>query len=124
MKNLGLFLPVTISIDELANLGLALGGKPIGESTLRFGAIPEEAYLDLTTDLSNACFDEEEFEALQTQLGFAPAAYVSIHMNYSQPAFATALNVALSIQERWGGKIDYSGAGGSLDKPFQPPDSC
>lgn len=123
MKNLGLFLPVVIKPDELAKLGVELGGELIGESTLRFGNIPEEAYLDLTTDLSNGCFDVDEFAVLQTQLGFAPASYVSIHLNYTQPAFLLALKVAGSIRERWGGAIDYSGAGGTVDNPFAPPSS-
>lgn len=123
MKNLGLFLPVAIEVDDLARFAGELGGEQIGESTLRFGNIPEEAYLDLTTDLSNGCFDEDEFAVLQTQLGFAPVSYVSIHLNYTQPAFRLALKVAESIQERWGGAIDYSGAGGTADNPFAPPPS-
>jgi len=121
MKNLGLFLPVVIEVNELARLGSELGGEPIGESTLRFGDFPDEAYLDLNTDLSNGCFDEDEFAILQTQLGFAPASYVSIHLNYTQAAFLLALKVAESIQKRWGGAIDYSGAGGTFDNPFAPP---
>lgn len=121
MKNLGLFLPVSIQVDELAKLGFELGGERIGESTLRFGEIPEEAYLDLATDLSNGSFDEEEFAVLQVQLGFAPASYVSIHLNYTRPAYFTALKLAGSIQERWGGAIDYSGAGGTVENPFVPP---
>jgi hypothetical protein len=121
MKNLGLFLPVSIRVEELAKLGFELGGEPIGESTLRFGEIPEEAYLDLATDLSNGCFDEEEFAVLQGQLGFVPASYVSIHLNYTRPAYFTALKVAGSIQERWGGAIDCSAAGGTVENPFVPP---
>lgn len=121
MKNLGLFLPVSLTVDELAKLGLELGGEQIGESTLRFGQIPEEAYLDLATDLSNGCFDEEEFTVLTAQLGFAPACYVSIHLNYTRPAYLNALTLAGSIQERWGGTIDYSGAGGTSEDPFVPP---
>lgn len=123
MKNLGIFLPVPIRVDELATLGLELGGSQIGEATLRFGEIPEEAYLDLATDLSNGCFDEEEFVMLQAQLGFTPASYVSIHLNYTQPAYVAALKIAGSIQERWGGAIDYSGAGGTVESPFVPPSS-
>ena len=123
MKNLGLYLPVAIGVDELARLGAELGGEPIGESTLRFGKIPEEAYLDLATDLSNGCSDEDEFAVLQTQLGFAPASYVSIHLNYTPPAFLLSLKVAAAIQDRWGGAIDYSGAGGTVENPFVPPAS-
>lgn len=121
MKNLGLFLPVSVRVDELEKLGFELGGQRIGESTLRFGEIPQEAYLDLATDLSNGCFDEEEFAVLQAQLGFVPVSYVSIHLNYTEPALFTALKVAGSIQERWGGAIDYSGAGGSIENSFVPP---
>lgn len=121
MKNLGIFLPMLVSVDELTILGFSLGGELIGEGTLRFGEIPEEAYLDLSTDLSNGCFDDEEFKALQLQLGFVPASYVSVHMNYTQSAFEKALNVVRKIQERWGGNIDYSAAGGSVDTPFQMP---
>ena len=123
MKNLGIFLPVSIRVDELAKLGSELGGKQIGEATLRFGEIPEEAYLDLATDLSNGCFDDEEFAVLHEQLGFAPASYVSIHLNYTQPAYVTALKLAGVIKEHWGGAIDYSGAGGTLENPFVAPPS-
>jgi hypothetical protein len=119
MKNLGIFLPVPILVDELAKLGIELGGKQIGEATLRFGEIPEEAYLDLATDLSNGCFDEEEFVMLQTQLGFTPASYVSIHLNYTQPAYAAALKIAECVRDRWGGVIDYSGAGGTIEDPLE-----
>lgn len=123
MKNLGIFLPVPVRVDELASLAFELGGNQIGEATLRFGEIPEEAYLDLATDLSNGCFDEEEFVMLQGQLGFTPASYISIHLNYTQPAYDVALKIAGSIQERWGGSIDYSGAGGTVENPFVPPSS-
>lgn len=121
MKNIGVFSRCQIGVDELTELGLSLGGIPIGNTTLRLGQIPEEAYLDLSTDLSNGCFDEDEFQTLERQLGFPPVSYVSIHMNYTEPAFSRALEVARAIQARWGGDLDYSGAGGSIDNPFSPP---
>lgn len=121
MRNLGVFLRAAVSVTELADLGLDLGGVPIDESTQQFGEIPAAAYLDLATDLSNGCFDQDEFSQLQLQLGFTPAAYVSIHMSSTQAAFDKAFDIARSICERWGGSIDYSGAGGSISQRFQPP---
>ena len=121
MKNLGVFTPCHIGVDELTDFGLSLGGKPIGHATLRFGEIPEEAYLDLSTALSDGCFDEDEFRTLELQLGYPPVSYISIHMNYTQPAFDRAREIAQAIQARWGGDLDYSGAGGSLENPFSPP---
>ena len=121
MKNIGIFSRRQIEVDELRVLGLSLGGEPIDSATLRFGQIPEEAYLDLSTDLSNGCFDEEDFKTLELQLGYPPVSYVSIHLNYTQPAFEKALEIARAIQQRWSGDIDYSGAGGSVDHPFVSP---
>ncbi len=121
MKNIGLFSRCRIGVDELTELGLSLGGRPIGNATLRFGQMPDEAYLDLSTNLSNGCFDEDEFKALELQLGYPPVSYVSIHMNYTGRAFSRALEVARAIQARWGGDVDYSGAGGLIDNPFSPP---
>ena len=119
MRNLGLFLPVPVASGQLSHLGHSLGGQPAG-LTLQFGKSPEGVYLDLSTDLANGCFDAEEFEMLRTQLGFPPAAYVSIHMDSTASAFDRALKIARSIQAQWGGTIDYSGAGGSVENPFQP----
>jgi len=124
MRNLGLFFPTAVTVEELAAFGLVIGGISISESTLRMGEDPDEAYLDLHTELSNGCFDEEEFGMLFKLLGFAPVAYVSIHMNRSEAAFEMAESIARSLRERWGGSIDYSGAGGSLGQPFQPPDEA
>ena len=90
-------------------------------TTLLFGQIPEEVYLGLSTELSNGCFDDEEFRVLEKRLGYAPVSYISIHMNYTPQAFSRAVEVAREIQKQWGGLVDYSGAGGSLDNPFQPP---
>lgn len=121
MKNLGVFSRSRIEVHELTELGLSLGGQPIDGATLRFGEIPEEAYLDLSTDLSNGCFDDDEFKTLEHQLSYPPASYVSIHLNYTEPALKRALEIARAIQARWGGDIDYSGAGGSIENPFAPP---
>ena len=121
MRNLGVFLPQTLSVGDLANLGLSLGGIAIGASTQQFGESPEAAYLDLATELSNGCFDDDEFRQLQSQLGFTPEAYLSIHMSSTKAAFDRALGIARVIRERWGGAIDYSGAGGKIDEPFTPP---
>lgn len=92
-----------------------LAGYLSGESTLRFGSQPNEAYLEVDSNLNNGCFDDEEFQALQQDLGFPPASYVSVHMNYSQEAYTLALTIAKAVQERWGGQVDYSGAGGKAD---------
>jgi hypothetical protein len=121
MRNLGIFSPVAINIQALAELGISLGGIPIDNSMQQFGEIPSAAYLDLATDLSNGCFDDYEFHQLQSQLGFPPAAYVSIHMGSTQAAFARAFRIAEAILERWGGSIDYSGAGARISDPFRMP---
>jgi hypothetical protein len=122
MRNLGVFFPVTIPVKDLANMGSRLGGVPVDASTQQFGEIPEAAYLDLATDLANACFDDDELDDLQLQLGFTPAAYVSVHMSSTKAAFERALLIARTLSERWSGKIDYSGAGGRVDQRFRPPD--
>lgn len=121
MRNLGLFFPAKLDVGALTNLGVELGGQWIDDATLRFGENPCAAYLDLDTNLSNGCFDNEEFQLLRNQLGFDPEAYVSIHMDNTRAAFDRALSIAESLQARWSGKIDYSGAGGTLQRPFEPP---
>ena len=55
MRNLGLFSPTAIVVTDLGELGSAIGGQLIGDQTMRFGEVPNEAYLDLSTDLANGC---------------------------------------------------------------------
>ncbi len=119
MKNLGIFSPSVVDHSELAQFGSALGGISIGDSTLRFGSHPNEAYLEIDASLNNGCFDNEEFRTLQNDLGFPPVSYISVHMNYSQEAYLLALKIARAIQEKWGGQVDYSGAGGGLGTDFE-----
>lgn len=121
MKNVGIFLPVKIGIQDLIEIGVSQGGIKISESTFRFGDIPEEAYLNLSTDLSNGCFDDDELKILQAQLGYTPVSYIDIEMNYTKSAFNRAMNIAREVQKRWGGEIDYSGVTGNLENPFQAP---
>ena len=119
MKNLGVFMPSVVDLAELERLGLSLGGIAISEKAMRFGNHPNEAYLDLNTELSNGCFDEEEFRALINDLGFTPESYVSVHMNYSREAYLLALKIAKSIKSRWDGEVDFSGAGGKLGAEYK-----
>jgi|SRR5579862_1046883 len=121
MRNLGVFGPAEIAQEDLKVLGTSLGGRELGPTELLFGEIPDEAYLGLETSLSGGCFDDEEFRTLQNLLGYPPASYIGIHMGRTPQAFDRALEIARQIQKRWGGQIDYSGAGGELDDPFQPP---
>ena len=121
MKSLGLFSPVSIQVDELKKMADQLHGTLIGSSTMRFGEHPDEAYLEMETSLEQACFDEEERGDLTRTLGFEPKSYVNFPMNYSAAAYQLALSIASLAVERWGGKIDYSDAGGDVDLP--PPSS-
>lgn len=97
MKNIGLFVPLSTCIDDLTKLGLSLGGQPIDKATLRFGEIPEEAYLDLSTDLSNGCFDDDEFKTLEFQQLRAP---------FKHGGVGRLITLAHS----------------NIDKPFLPPE--
>jgi len=121
MRNFGIFLPCAVSSAELAAFGLGANGIPMGKSEQIFGEAPDAAYLCLAAELSNGCFDDEEFERLQADLAFTPKAYVSIHMSSTKAAYDRALEIAEAIRQRWGGRIDYSGAGGTISQQFQPP---
>ena len=115
MRNLGAFFPDIHSITELTELGQALGGEVLDAKTLLFGEPPDAAYLALSTSLSDGCFDESECRRLEAQFGFAPAAYISVHIGSTSAAYDRALGVAKAICQRWSGTLDYSGAGGTHD---------
>lgn len=113
MRNLGIYFPKPLSREDVASLGVSLGGRPMSDSTQLFGEPPEAAYLDPETDLTNGCFDDDELNQLAATLGFQPASYVSVHMSSTEAGYREALRVATALSERWCGKIDYSGVGGA-----------
>jgi hypothetical protein len=122
MRDLGVFTRKQVpleELDEFARLFAKRSGqffeKKRDESVV--GSAPNVLYVFDDTNPRNSYFNDDEKLTLESRLGYVPEGYVSIHFTSGDKAFALADQMAHQIAERWGGTINYAGAGGDLAVP-------
>jgi len=125
MRNIGLLSGSAISTQELEEFLKTKGAQqrtlraPNGSSVseLVIGHGTDWVHVSSDTSVANAYFDEEELRGGTTELGFTPRSYVDLHFTSTSGAAALADSLANAMRARWGGTLDYSGAGGKLGEP-------
>lgn len=119
MRNIGVFTSNPVESIELVQF-LAEYSSTMDQPLSRrehetvIGREPDLLYVFDRTSLEDEYFDPNDLEQVQTKLGTTPRSYVNVHFTSTEAAAALAEAVAGEITRKWGGVIDYTGAGGQV----------